>query len=164
MNTLRPTWTAIALALAVGLGAQTPALAADTPPPAAASATDPLTPARALIAEGRWRDAIAALQQVNDTKSADWHNLMGYSFRKASTPDLAAAQRHYEAALRIDPKHRGALEYSGELYLMMGELGKAEARVKALEKACLFGCEELKDLRAAVAAYKANGNRYVAKP
>ena len=121
-------------------------------------------PARALIQQGRWRDAIAALQQLNDTASADWHNLMGYSQRKAASPDLAAAERHYNEALRIDPRHRGALEYSGELYLMLGDLPRAEARLQALDRACLFGCEEYTDLKETVARYKANGNRYIAKP
>jgi len=106
----------------------------------------------------------SALKEVNDTGSADWNNLMGYSHRKAKVPDYAAAEGYYNAALRIDPQHRGALEYSGELYLMMGDLPKAEERLAALDKACTFGCGELRDLRAAVASFKANGNRHVAKP
>ena len=28
------------------------------------------------------------LKRVNDTGSADWNSLMGYSLRKAKTPDL----------------------------------------------------------------------------
>jgi tetratricopeptide (TPR) repeat protein len=139
------------------------ALAAD-PVPAAEPARDKLAMARAMILQERWRDAIAALQQVGDTGNADWNNLMGYSHRKAKTPDYAAAERYYDAALRIDPKHRGALEYSGELYLMMGDLPKAEERLARLDKACTFGCDELRDLRAAISAFKANGNRMAAKP
>lgn len=153
-----PTLALRALLLAL-LATTLPLQAADTPEPAPAKA-DKLAPARALIAQARWRDAIAALQQVNDRGSADWNNLMGYSHRKAATPDLAAAEGYYDSALRIDPQHRGALEYSGELYLMKNELPRAEERLAALEKACR-NCEELKDLRAAVAAYKAAGNRYV---
>ena len=145
-------------------GLALPARAADTPTATAPAANSPLAPARALIQQGRWRDAIAALQQLNDTASADWHNLMGYSQRKATGPDLAAAERHYNEALRIDPRHRGALEYSGELYLMLGDLPRAEARLQALDRACLFGCEEYTDLKETVARYKANGNRYIAKP
>jgi tetratricopeptide (TPR) repeat protein len=153
----------LALAAATWFVAVAPASAADTSPPPA-SAPDPLGPARVLIEQGRWRDAIAALQSLNDTGSADWNNLMGYSHRRAKTPDLAAAENHYNAALRIDPRHRGALEYSGELYLMLGNLGKAEERLAALDRACTFGCDELRDLRQAMKAYKANGNKYVAKP
>ena len=139
-----------------------PALAADTTP-AASPAADRLAPARALIADGKWRDAIEALKQVNDSGSADWNNLMGYSHRKAKTPDLAAAERYYDTALRIDAKHKGALEYSGELYLMLGNLPKAQARLAALEGVCGKGCEEHKDLAAEIGRYQANGNRYLPK-
>ena len=158
-------WAApLCLSVLASLALSLPARAADPVPAAGPARGDPLTPARALIAEGRWRDAIAALQQVNDTSSADWNNLMGYSHRKARTPDLAAAERYYREALRIDPRHRGALEYSGELYLMMGDLGRAEARLAALDQACTFGCDEYKDLKSAIARFKSNGNRHVAAP
>ncbi len=130
---------------------------------AAPAAPDKLAPARAEIKAGRWVAAIDELKKVNDTGSADWNNLMGYSHRKAKTPDYAAAERFYNEALRIDPKHRGALEYSGELYLMLGDLPKAEARLAALDKACFLPCEEYKDLKEAVARFKANGNKYVAQ-
>ena len=145
-----------------GAAALAPAQAADSPSPTAA-ASDKLATARALIAHNKWAAAIDELKKVNDSGSADWNNLMGYSHRKAKTPDFAAAERYYDEALRIDAKHRGALEYSGELYLMLGDLAKAEQRLAALDKACLFSCEEYKDLKAAVARFKANGNKYVAK-
>ena len=61
--------------------------------------------------------------------------------------------------MRINPKHRGALEYSGELYLMTGDLAKAEQRLATLDKACTFGCEEFTDLKKAIASFKANGNK-----
>ena len=145
-----------------GAAALAPAAAADSPSPTA-TASDKLATARALIADGKWAAAIEELKKVNDSGSADWNNLMGYSHRKAKSPDFATAERHYTEALRIDAKHRGALEYSGELYLMLGDLAKAEQRLAALDKACLFSCDEYKDLKAAVAAFKANGNKYVAK-
>jgi Flp pilus assembly protein TadD len=139
------------------------ATAADTPTTSTAAASDKLAGARALIAESKWAAAIDELKKVNDTGSADWNNLMGYSHRKAKAPDFAAAERYYTEALRIDAKHRGALEYSGELYLMLGDLAKAEQRLAALDKACLFSCDEYKDLKEAVARFKAHGNKYVAK-
>ena len=137
-----------------------PAAAADSTPSSAAA--DKLGSARSLIAEKKWAAAIDELKRVNETGSADWNNLMGYSLRKAATPDLNAAERFYNEALRIDPKHRGALEYSGELYLMKGDLAKAEQRLAALDKACFMPCEELDDLKKAVQSFKANGNKYVA--
>lgn len=162
-RTRRPALAALMLAAAHFSMTAFPASAADTPADTSATA-DPLGPARALIAENRWRDAITALKAVNDSRSADWNNLMGYSHRKAKVPDLPAAEAYYNAALRIDARHRGALAYSGELYLMLGDLPRAEARVAALEQTCSLGCSELQELRAAMAAYKASGNRYVARP
>ncbi len=147
---------AAALALSINL-----AFAADTEPVAATA--DKLAPARAQIAASQWRLAIDELKKVNDTGSADWNNLMGYSHRKAKVPDYAAAERYYDEALRIDPSHRGALEYSGELYLMKGDLAKAEQRLAALDKACRLPCVEYTDLKKAIASYKANGNKVATK-
>jgi Flp pilus assembly protein TadD len=125
---------------------------------------DELAAARARIAEKDWAAAIDELKKVNATSSADWNNLMGYSLRKADpVANLADAEKHYNEALRIEPRHRGALEYSGELYLMTGNLEMAERRLAALDKACFLPCEEYTDLKRAVARYKAAGNKYVAQ-
>jgi Flp pilus assembly protein TadD len=147
--------TAGALALSIHT-----AFAADTEPSPATA--DKLAPARAQIAAKQWRGAIDELKRINDAGSADWNNLMGYSLRMAKTPDYEGAEKYYNEALRIEPKHRGALEYSGELYLIKGDLAKAEERLQALDKACRLPCEEYTDLKKAVQAYKSNGNRYVA--
>lgn len=152
-----------ALAAALGAAFSTVQAADDAPSPGSkAAAADPLTPAREHIRAKRWAAAIEELKKVDARGSADWNNLMGYAYRKAKTPDYAAAERYYDEALRIDPKHRGALEYSGELYLMKGDLAKAEARLAALDKVCTFSCSEYRDLKAAVAEYKATG-KYAAK-
>lgn len=132
--------------------------AADTSEPAP-RATDPLAAARTHIAAKRFGTAVAELQKLNASGSADWNNLMGYALRKNAPPDLDGAQRHYDAALKIDPRHRGALEYSGELALMKGQLVVAEERAGALARAC-SSCEELTELKRAIERYKANGNRW----
>ena len=144
--------TAATLALALHS-----AFAADTGAPA----EDTLATARQQIAAKQWRAAIDELKRVNDSGSADWNNLMGYSLRKAKTPDLAGAEKYYTEALRIDPKHRGALEYSGELYLIKGDLASAEKRLAALDKLCTLSCDEYTDLKKAIERYRATGNRYV---
>ena len=148
--------------LALALGS---AFAADSAPPAptpAAAAADKLGAARAQIAAKNWAGAIDELKKVNDTGSADWNNLMGYSLRKAKTPDLAASEKFYDTALRIDPKHKGTLEYSGELFLMKGDLPHAEQRLAALNKVCGASCDETVELKKAIERYKAAGNKYVA--
>ena len=142
--------------------------AADTapaPPPARAAAAAPadkLGEARKQIAAKQWPAAIDALKRINDTGSAEWNNLMGYSLRKGTTPDLAASEKHYDEALRIDPHHRDTLEYSGELYLMKGELDKAQARLATLATECASGCEQYTDLKSAIERYKTAGNKFVA--
>ena len=59
------------------------------------------------------------------------------------------ARSYYGKALDLDPNHRGALEYSGELYLKTGEGDKARSNLQRLEALCPKGCEELEDLREA---------------
>jgi Flp pilus assembly protein TadD len=149
-------------AAAVALALQHASFAADTATPAAAP--DKLTQARSLIKDKKWAEAIDELKRVSDPANADWNNLMGYSLRKAKTPDLDGAERFYNEALRINPSHRGALEYSGELYLIKSDLATAEKRLAVLDKACTFGCEEYTDLKKAIERYKAAGNKYVAAP
>ena len=152
---LRRCW---ALALAVfGLWMAAPGHAAMGDP----SPNDPpwLTAARADLKAQRFEQLAEALRAANATSSADWHNLLGYALRKKTPPDLAAAEVHYKRALEIEPKHRLALEYYGELFLMKGDLAGAEAMLARLDKACFFGCEELRDLKAAVARFKAQAGK-----
>ena len=151
---IRSTFSLAGLVLAFALGS---AWAADTAP----AKPDALSAARTLIQQKKWSAAVDELKKVNDTGSADWNNLMGYSLRKADAANIPEAEKFYNEALRIEPKHRGALEYSGELYLMTGKLDLAEQRLAALDKACLLPCEEHTDLKKAVAKYKAAGNKYV---
>ena len=82
-----------------------PAIAADneSTPPALK-----LAAARSQIEAKNWSLAIAELKRVSDPGSADWNNLMGYSLRKNTPPDVAGAEKFYDDALRLDPKHRGA--------------------------------------------------------
>lgn len=139
-----------------------PALAADTtpepPPPPRYSAPPaaPLAAAQGHIRAARWADALAELQRLNLERNADWNNLMGYVLRKQATPDLDGAQRFYDAALRIDPNHLGALEYVGELALTKKDLPAAEAYLARLQRACGIAspCEPLEALKRAVSSYK----------
>jgi Flp pilus assembly protein TadD len=123
-----------------------------------------LANARALIEAKDWKGAIAELQGVDAPNNADWNNLMGFSLRKARTPDYAAAERFYDTALRIEPSHRGALSYSGELYLVLDNLPKAEQRLTTLKLVCNNACFEQERLGQAIERYKAAGNKYIPEP
>ena len=102
-------------------------------------------------------DYQAAIQRLSKAAAAapnnpDVFNLLGYSYRKLG--DVEMAFKHYGRALELEPDHRGANEYIGELYLETGNLAKAEEHLEALDKACFFGCEEYRELKQAVNAYK----------
>ncbi|HTQ77419.1 MAG TPA: tetratricopeptide repeat protein [Burkholderiales bacterium] len=91
--------------------------------------------------------------------SADYHNLYAYAIRKGPNPRMALVFEHYNEALRLDPKHRGAHEYLGEAYLMVGNLDKAKEHLRILDDLCTFGCPEYTMLKDAVAAYEAKAKR-----
>jgi Flp pilus assembly protein TadD len=114
-----------------------------------------LTKAREAIDGKNYDLAINVLTQADEKQSADWHNLMGFSLRLKSPPQLVRAEQHYQAALQKDPQHLGALEYYGELLLLKRDLAGAETMLKRLEMACAAGCEELRDLQKSMAEYKA---------
>jgi Flp pilus assembly protein TadD len=104
------------------------------------------------------KDFDLAIKLLNENteqqQSADWNNLMGFSLRKKNPPALAESEKHYQTALQIDPKHKGALEYYGELLLLKNDLPGAEALLKQLDKICTFGCEEYRDLKKSIQIYK----------
>ena len=161
-TTLRILSLCAAALLSHGAGAVDFSATPSTRAAAPAAAVDKLGTARALIAAKQWPAALDELRRVNDAGSADWNNLMGYTLRKNPAPDLADSERHYDEALRIDPHHRNALEYSGELYLMQGSLDKAQARLAALSAECGPSCEQYVALSSAIERYKAAGNKFVA--
>lgn len=111
-----------------------------------------LSNAKDMIRKENYRNAIGVLNDIIETnpRVADAYNLLGYSYRKSK--DYSSAERNYERALRLNPNHKGALEYVGELYLETDRRAKAEEMLAKLEKLCPSGCEELEDLRKAMAS------------
>ena len=67
-------------------------------------------------------------------KKADVYNLLGFSYRKHSEPDLDKALESYKIALETNPEHLGAHEYLGELYITLGNMNKANEMLNNLEK------------------------------
>ena len=106
-----------------------------------------------------WADAIRLLSSaaLRDTHNADIQNHLAYAYRNSG--DLPLAFRHYNRALALNPRHRGAHEYIGEAYLMIANLAKAEEHLAALKKICLIPCEEYGDLEKKIAEYRARAGR-----
>ena len=142
---------------AIALAAWAPAASADpseTNPDLATRDEDYAAGRKALLAHD-WPAAVARLSkaEVRNPDSADLHNDLGFAYRNLKQYDKAFS--HYERALAIEPRHRGAHEYIGEAYLMVGDVKNAEKHLAALREICLLGCEELKDLEEAFAKYRA---------
>ena len=108
---------------------------------------------KALRAEN-WNGAIAAFEfaALRDPTNADIQNYIGYAYRRLR--QLGPAIGHYQEALTLNPRHRGAHEHLGEAYLVLGEPATAQQHLAALEDICLIGCDEYDDLKRAIAAYK----------
>lgn len=109
--------------------------------------------AKELVDDQQYAQAIPLLQKSIQQKGeyADALNLLGFSNRKLG--DMSKAMTYYTKALNKEPKHLGANEYMGELYLEMNNLPKAEERLAVLKGAC-GNCEEFEDLDGQIKDYK----------
>jgi len=109
-----------------------------------------LTSVRAKIDAKNYAGALAELRDIaEEHQQADVYNLMGFTLRK--TGDYRTSLTYYTKALELQPDHKGAHEYLGELYVETGNMPKAKEQLAALTKLCPNGCEELDDLKAAIA-------------
>jgi len=77
-------------------------------------------------------EKIAKRKDLGD-KKADVYNLLGFSYRKHSEPNLDKAFDAYKTALEANPEHLGAHEYLGELYITLGNMAKANEMLLNLE-------------------------------
>jgi tetratricopeptide (TPR) repeat protein len=129
--------------------------------PSAATADPVLAAAREAVARQEYAKAAAQMREAvaKAPANADYHNLYAYALRKGASPDMDLVFKHYHEALRLEPKHRGAHEYIGEAYLMVGNVAKAKEHLARLDRLCFFGCTEYTDLKRAVAEYEAKRPR-----
>ncbi len=124
---------------------------------------DDYATATRLIKHQEYASAIphleAALRQ--HPKNADILNYLGYTHRMvgvsetdaARTKDFQDSLAFYQAALAIDPVHKGVHEYLGELFLQMNNLNAAHHEMNELVILCPDGCDERDALAKALAAY-----------
>ena len=152
LPTILTTMTLVAgLSLAPAL-IRAPAYAVDN-----MSSTDApdLTSVRAKIKAKNYAAALAELRGLaEDTQQADVYNLLGFTLRK--TGDLKTSLTYYTKALELQPDHKAAREYLGELYVETGNLAKAKEQLAILAKLCPSGCEEREDLQKAISAKSAS--------
>ena len=121
---------------------------------------DPFLERAAQASERKdWAGAQAILKVAvaQNPGNPEYHNMYAYNLRKGPNPDMSLVFRHYNEALRIDPKHTGANEYLGEAYLMVGNVAKAKEQLGVLDKICFLPCKEYTELKNSIAAYEAKG-------
>jgi cytochrome c-type biogenesis protein CcmH/NrfG len=155
MKTFQSIMASTALIVSIGLA---PAL---MPAPAFAvdnmESTDApdLTSVRAKIKAKDYAAALTELRDIaEDTQQADVYNLLGFTLRK--TGDFKTSLTYYTKALELQPDHKAAREYLGELYVETGNMEKAKEQLGVLAKLCPAGCEEREDLQKAISAKSAS--------
>lgn len=103
---------------------------------------------------GWYADAIQTLQSVieQDNQNADAYNLLGFASRKLGR--LEDAAQYYTTSLELEPDHLGALEYQGELFLILDQLENANANLARLLELCGASCHEYLDLKGDIASHQ----------
>lgn len=132
----------------------TPATSKSNPLPTPTSTiknvTSELNSIRILINSEKYTIALAELKSVDKSypNNADVNNLLGYTSRKLK--QYPQASTYYTKALKIDPKHLGALEYQGELFMILKKSSSAKSNLAKIKAICGTSCEEYIDLNKAI--------------
>lgn len=146
--------TVVAAAL-FAVGAAAPAIAADTDSTPIVQENRDYAAGRRAVERKNWPEAVERFRKavVAEPDNADAHNMLGYALRWSGQMDQALAS--YERALQLDPRHRGALQYSGIAYIRAGRTDRAEANLAKLKDLCGVNCAEYRELAKALADAKA---------
>ena len=96
---------------------------------------------------------LSILEEILSTKKfqndPDIINLYAFSLRKNN--NFEKSEKQYKIALDIDPKHKGALEYLGELYVNTGRIEQAN---QILAKLAGCKCKEYSRLEGYISGKK----------
>ena len=103
-----------------------------------------------LIKLEKFAEAHKMLKSLKKVKTdeADRLNLLGFTARKSG--DLDAAGDYYQQALALNPRHTGALEYQGELFIQLGKIELAKANLAKIDKICWLPCNAERELKKAI--------------
>lgn len=125
----------------------------------AVSNSDKFKEAQTLMSQKDYAKALPILIEVVsvDQKNADAFAYLGNIYQQMGKNDDAV--KYYEMAINVDKKHKGANQHLGELYLIRGDLPKAQERLMILEKTCPKNCLETKILKEKVDGFSKAGNQ-----
>ena len=135
------------------------------------SGDDAYAAGKAAFVQEDWAEVIEHMTRVIAQRPwhDDAHNLMGFAYRKLGDYDRALEE--YDRALKLNPHHRGALEYLGEAYLELDRPELAKEMLDRLAAECQRvavgattvdawqpGCEEWQELKEAYDSHVAGGD------
>ena len=114
--------------------------------------------AQVYIEEDNFKKSLKVLKALTKREDlagfrADIYNLLGFSYRKLSKPDLDKSFAAYMMAIELEPAHLGAHEYLGELYLMLENKSMALEMLAKLEVMAGKSSKEYLDLEKAINQY-----------
>ena len=117
------------------------------------SASKLINDAKKLLKNDKHERAIKKLKKAikEEPDNADIYNYLGFAHRKIG--DYDNSKIYYEEALFIQPDHKLALEYQGELFLKLDDVQSAQSNLEKLKILCPEGCDELTDLYTAISKY-----------
>jgi tetratricopeptide (TPR) repeat protein len=108
------------------------------------------TYAYVLAKEGRYEEALATLDRLQNPNTAEALNYRGYATRKLGRVDEGIG--YYLKAVALNPNYTLVREYLGEAYLVKGDVVSAKQQLSEIEKRCGTTCEPYGDLAEAIAA------------
>jgi Flp pilus assembly protein TadD len=127
---------------------------------ATTNGNDPrLKQAKDFIEQKEYVKALPILTEVvsTDQKNAEALTSLGIVYQQLGQNDDAI--KYYEMAINVDKGHKLANQHLGELYLVKGDLPKAQERLLVLEKTCPKDCVETKILKEKVDEFSKSGNK-----
>lgn len=116
-------------------------------PPGEGAAREAYARGQAFVNEQRYAEAFAQFSEARRAigPNADVLNYLGFTSRHLGRTDEALA--YYREALTLNPGHRGATEYLGELYLQLGRRAEANQMLARLDLLCPYSCAEREELQ-----------------
>ncbi|GAB5341108.1 MAG: tetratricopeptide repeat protein [Pseudomonas fluorescens] len=116
----------------------------------ATSDTDRTDYAYRLAKDGRYDEALALLDTLQNPNTAKALNYRGYATRKLGRTDEGIS--YYLQSVALDPNYAQVREYLGEAYVIKGRIDLAQEQLVKIKALCSTTCEEYEDLAEAIAA------------
>jgi len=104
--------------------------------------------AYSLAKAGRYQEALDMLNTLQQPNTKEAWNYRGYATRKLGRTDEGIG--YYQRSIALDAHYAKVREYLGEAYMIKGQPALAKAQLATIKGICGTGCEEYRDLHAAI--------------